>query len=66
MSNYNNCVYVEVKGNYKLVGYEFKYGLRGDLFEEDQNGYHKLYSKKFLFRDKKYTIFDLRKYFNFN
>ena len=30
----SNCIHVELKGKYKLVVYEFNYGLRGDVFEQ--------------------------------
>ena len=47
----SNCIHVELKGKYKLVVYEFNYGLRGDVFEQvEQFKYVKVQSAKFFLK----------------
>lgn len=62
----SNCVHVELKGKYKLVVYEFNYGLRGDVFEQvEQFKYVKVQSAKFFFKDGDATVYHVKEYFNF-
>ena len=62
----SNCIHVELKGKYKLVVYEFNYGLRGDVFEQvEQFKYVKVQSAKFFFKDNDATIYRVKEYFGF-
>lgn len=61
----SNCIHVELKGKYKLVVYEFNYGLRGDVFEQvEQFKYVKVQSAKFFFKDGDATLYRVKEYFN--
>ena len=67
MSVYNKCIHVEVIGKYKLIIYEYNYGLRGDLFVTDDDGYNfkKTSSAKFFYKDGDTSIYRVREYFGF-
>ena len=67
MSTYNKVVHVEVKDNYKLVVYEYNYGLRGDFFETEDGGYNfkKVTSAKFFYEDGDASVYRVREYFGF-
>lgn len=62
-----NCINVKIKGKYKLVVYEFSYGLRGDLFELiEPYKYKKISSAKFYLKDGDATEFRVMEYYGFN
>lgn len=62
----NNCIRIELKGKYKLIVYEFKYGLRGDVLELiNQFDYKKIQSAKFFFKEGDATLYRVKEYFGF-
>lgn len=65
-SSSNKCIDVQLKGKYKLVIYEFSYGLRGDLYEMiEPNKYVKTSSAKFYNSDCDATEYRVKEYFGF-
>lgn len=69
MALINNCIHVELKGKRKLVVSKFKYGLRGDLYEQatpDGYNYKKSSSAKFLYEHGDAELCNVRKHFGFN